>query len=205
MKNLLALIGSLILSGCSVMGIRSSAEPTYELLSETGDIQIRRYPPLLIAETVIDADYAQAGNIGFNRLAGFIFGGNLQKQQLAMTTPVFRENAGEQIPMTAPVLQEATDNKWTMAFVMPANYSLDTLPTPIDPQVAIKALPAKKVAVLRYSGSLNLEKINEKSRLLSAWIEQQHLTPLSAPRSAAYDPPWTLPALRRNEIHIDIE
>jgi hypothetical protein len=205
MKNPLALLGSLILTGCTVMGIRSSAEPQYQLLSERGDVQIRQYPPLLIAETVIDADYAQAGNIGFNRLAGYIFGGNQQKQQMAMTAPVFRENAGEQIAMTAPVLQQAVGNKWTMAFVMPAGYSLETLPTPIDPQVTIKVLPAKKVAVLRYSGSLNLEKINEKSQLLLAWIEQQQLTPLTAPRSAAYDPPWTLPALRRNEIHIDIE
>jgi len=205
MKNPLALLGSLILTGCTVMGIRSSAEPQYQLLSEQGDVQIRQYPPLLIAETLIDADYAQAGNIGFNRLAGYIFGGNQQKQQMAMTAPVFRENAVEQIPMTAPVLQQAVDNKWTMAFVMPAGYSLETLPTPIDPQVTIKALPAKKVAVLRYSGSLNLEKINEKSRLLMAWIEQQQLTALSAARSATYDPPWTLPALRRNEIHIDIE
>ncbi|WP_026604007.1 SOUL family heme-binding protein [Methylomonas sp. 11b] len=205
MKNPLALIGSLILTGCTVMGIRSSAEPQYQLLSEQGDVQIRQYPPLLIAETVIDADYAQAGNIGFNRLAGYIFGGNQQKQQMAMTAPVFRENAGEQIAMTAPVLQQAVGNKWTMAFVMPAGYSLETLPTPIDPQVTIKVLPAKKVAVLRYSGSLNLEKIHEKSQLLLAWIEQQQLTPLTAPRSAAYDPPWTLPALRRNEIHIDIE
>lgn len=187
------------------MGIRSSAEPEYQLLSESGEIQIRQYPPLLIAETVIDADYAQAGNIGFNRLVGYIFGGNQQKQQMAMTTPVFRESAGEQIAMTTPVSQQAVDNKWTMAFVMPSGYSLDTLPTPIDSQVTIKALPAKKVAVLRYSGSLTLEKINENSRQLQAWIEQQHLTPLSAPRSAAYDPPWTLPALRRNEIHIDIE
>jgi hypothetical protein len=187
------------------MGIRSSAEPQYQLLSEYGNVQIRQYPPLLIAETVIDAEYAQAGNIGFNRLAGYIFGGNQQKQQMAMTAPVFRENTGEQIAMTAPVLQQAVDNKWTMAFVMPAGYSLETLPTPVDPEVTIKALPTKKVAVLSYSGSLNLEKINEKSRLLMAWIEQQQLTPLSAPRSAAYDPPWTLPALRRNEIHIDIE
>lgn len=205
MKNPFAALLSVILTGCTVMGIRSSAEPQYQLLSERGDVQIRQYPPLLIAETVIDADYAQAGNIGFNRLAGYIFGGNQQKQQMAMTAPVFRENAGEQIAMTAPVLQQAVGNKWTMAFVMPAGYSLETLPTPIDPQVTIKVLPAKKVAVLRYSGSLNLEKINEKSQLLLAWIEQQQLTPLTAPRSAAYDPPWTLPALRRNEIHIDIE
>ncbi|PKD37781.1 heme-binding protein [Methylomonas sp. Kb3] len=205
MKNPLALLDSLILTGCTVMGIRSSAEPQYQLLSEQGDVQIRQYPPLLIAETVIDADYAEAGNIGFNRLAGYIFGGNQQKQQMAMTAPVFRENAGEHIAMTAPVLQQAVDNKWTMAFVMPDGYSLETLPTPIDPQVTIKALPTKKVAVLRYSGSLTLEKINEKSRLLMAWIEQQQLTALSAARSAAYDPPWTLPALRRNEIHIDIE
>ena len=91
-----------------------------------------------------------------------------------------------------------------MAFVMPAEYGLETLPEPIDPMVIIKPIASKKVAVLSYSGVLNVERIIEKSQALSAWLATNHYTPLSLARSAAYDPPWTIPALRRNEIHIDI-
>lgn len=186
------------------MGVRSSQEPNYQLLSDHGDIQIRAYPSLLVAETLIEADYAEAGNIGFKRLAGYIFGGNLQQQSMAMTVPVYREAVGAKIAMTAPVLQQMIDGKWTMAFVMPAGYELETLPTPLDPRVVLKSVPARKVAVLRYSGSLNLESIAQNSKRLSDWLARQGLKPLSSPRSAAYDPPWTIPALRRNEIHIDI-
>jgi len=204
MKKLFSSLISLILAGCTVMGVRSSQEPSYQVLSDHGDIQIRAYPALLVAETFMEADYARAGNIGFKRLAGYIFGGNLQKQSMAMTAPVFREAVGENIAMTAPVLQQRVDGKWMMAFVMPAGYDLATLPKPLDPEVVLKTMPARKVAVLRYSGPLNLESIGQNSQRLSEWLERQGLKPLSNPRSAAYDPPWTLPALRRNEIHIDI-
>ena len=91
-----------------------------------------------------------------------------------------------------------------MSFVMPADYSLSNLPKPLDDRIAIRTMPAKKVAVLRYSGELNPERIAEKTGLLQQWLTEHGIQPLSEPRSAAYDPPWTLAALRRNEIHIDI-
>jgi hypothetical protein len=205
MKNPITLLASLFLAGCTVMGIRSSEEAPYQLVLESGDIQIRQYQPVLIAETVIEASYAESGNIGFKRLAGYIFGDNVQKQKMAMTTPVLREATSENIAMTAPVLQQKVGNQWVMAFVMPSNYTLETLPEPLDAKVVIKQLPAKKVAVLRYSGSLTLEKIAENSKRLTEWLVQNNYQPLSPARSAAYDPPWTLPFLRRNEVHVDIQ
>jgi hypothetical protein len=205
MKNPTILLTSLFLAGCTVIGIRSSEEAPYQLVLESGDIQIRQYQPVLVAETVIDASYAESGNIGFKRLAGYIFGDNVQKQKMAMTTPVLREATSGNIAMTAPVLQQKVGNQWVMAFVMPSNYTLETLPEPLDARVVIKQLPAKKVAVLRYSGSLTLEAIAEKSKLLTEWLVQNHYQQLSPTRSAAYDPPWTLPFLRRNEAHVDIQ
>jgi hypothetical protein len=187
------------------MGIRSSEEPPFDLLAEQGDIQIRQYPSVLVAETVIEANYADSGSIGFKRLAGYIFGGNVQKQKMAMTAPVLREAASENIAMTAPVLQQQVGNHWVMTFVMPSNYTLETLPEPLDAKVIIKQLPAKKVAVLRYSGPLNMERITDKSQLLTDWLVQNHYKQCSPARSAAYDPPWTLPFLRRNEVHVDVE
>jgi effector-binding domain-containing protein len=187
------------------MGIRNSEEAPYSLLSEAGNIQIRLYPPVLVAETVIDASYEDSGSIGFNRLAGYIFGGNVQKEKMAMTAPVLRESASENIAMTAPVMQQKKGEQWVMTFVMPSSYTLETLPTPLDDKVVIKQMPAKKVAVLTYSGSLNQESITENSKVLLEWLAQNHFKALSASRSAAFDPPWTLPILRRNEVHVDVE
>ena len=205
MKKLITLLSGIFLTGCSVMGIRTSKEPDFRIVADHGAVQIRYYPELLVAETLVNADYGEAGRIGFNRLANFIFGGNVQQQSMAMTTPVYRDAVGENIAMTAPVLQEAKNERWSMQFVMPSQYTLETLPTPLDETVKIKIVPARKVAVLTYSGSLNAERITEKSAELSDWLVSHALRPLSSARSAAYDPPWTLPALRRNEIHIDIE
>ncbi|MGZ8190984.1 MAG: SOUL family heme-binding protein [Methylococcaceae bacterium] len=92
-----------------------------------------------------------------------------------------------------------------MAFVLSQDYSVSTAPVPLDPAVIIKELPGKKTAVIRYSGSLSEQGIEEKSEELINWLTKQSYKAISPPRSAAYDPPWTLPFLRRNEVHIDIE
>lgn len=205
MKNVFSLLSGLWLAGCSVMGIRNTPEPQYQVLLQDGEFEIRGYPSLLVAETLVAANYQEAGRIGFNRLAGYIFGGNTAQHSMAMTTPVIREAQSEEIAMTAPVLQQTEGGQWRMAFVMPDGYRLDTLPTPLDGDVVLKQLPAKKVAVLQYSGSLNENAIASNSQKLLDWLGQQSLTPISPTRSAAYDPPWTLPMQRRNEIHVDIE
>ena len=97
------------------------------------------------------------------------------------------------------------NNKWIMPFVMPCRFDLTTLPESFDPLVIIQSIPARKVATLRYADSINQQRISEYSQILLAWLDEQHIEYLSSPRSAAYDPPWTIPSLRRNEIHIDIE
>ncbi len=205
MKKLFSLFSGLWLAGCSVMGFRHTPEPQYQIVSQEREFEIRSYPSLLVAETVVAADYSEAGSIGFKRLAGYIFGGNTSKENMAMTTPVIREAEGEEIAMTAPVLQQTEGRQWRMSFVMPAGYQLDTLPSPLDTHIMLKELPAKKVAVLRYSGSLNESAIATNSQKLLDWLSQRALKPISPTRSAAYDPPWTIPMLRRNEIHVDIE
>lgn len=165
-------------------------EPSYQLIFREGDFEIRAYPPLLLAETLIAADYRQAGGIGFQRLAGYIFGGNSRQENMAMTTPVLRQSEGVQ---------------WKMSFVMPQDYSLDKLPLPLDTTIALKQEAEKKIAVLRYSGSLDEKSIASHSQKLLNWLTKQSLKAISPTRSAAYDPPWTIPMLRRNEIHVDIE
>ena len=205
MKKIVSLLSGLWLAGCSVMGIRNAPEPEYQVLLRDGEFEIRTYPSLWVAETLVDANYTEAGSVGFKRLAGYIFGGNTRREQMAMTTPVIREADGEEIAMTAPVLQQTEGRQWRMAFVMPASYSLETLPIPLDADISLKQLPAKKVAVLQYSGALSEGVIARNSQKLLDWLTQRSLKPLSPTRSAAYDPPWTIPILRRNEIHVDLE
>lgn len=205
MKKIASILASLWLAACSIVGAGNTPEPKYQVLAKQGEFEIRSYPPLLLAETVVTGDYRNAGSIAFKRLAAYIFGANTSNQKMAMTTPVLREANSEKIAMTAPVLQQPEGQEWRMTFIMPEGYRLETLPRPNDPGVVLKEQAARKVAVLSYKGSLDEKAIADHSQQLLNWLRQQSLKPLSAPRSAAYDPPWTLPMFRRNEIQVDIE
>lgn len=205
LKSFTNVVAGIFLAGCSIVGVRNSAEAGYTVIEQHGDIEIRQYAPMLMAETLVQADYSDSGSIGFKRLAGFIFGNNRSREKIAMTAPVYRQQEGEKIAMTAPVLQQESAGGWRMAFVMPAEYTPESLPLPLDPLIEIRQVTGKKVAVIRYSGSLSADIIQQKAEALSQWLTQQGIKMLSPARSAAYDPPWTIPALRRNEVHIDIE
>ncbi len=205
MKKLITVLTTIFLTGCSVFGIRTADQPTYQVLNDDGHIQIRHYPALVVAETEIMADYKNSSNQGFQRLADYIFGNNQKQQKMAMTAPVIQEQQTETLAMTAPVFQQKSGDVWLMAFVLPKGYSVLTAPVPNDQAVIIKELPEKKVAVIQYTGSLCEAGIEENAETLKSWLTQQGYKALSPSRSAAYDPPWTLPFLRRNEVHIDIE
>ena len=202
-----ALIGLLgiLATGCSVFGIRTFETSGCEVVLKDGRFEIRQYPDALVAETVVDAEYSKAGSVAFRRLAGYIFGGNKSRAQISMTTPVIQQKASERIAMTAPVMQEKSGRGWRMTFVLPAKYTMETVPEPVDTQVVIRKETGRKVAVIRYSGWLSEASMESNTDKLKGWIEQKGYKATSPPRLAAYDPPWTVPFLRRNEVHIDIE
>ena len=199
------LMTSLMLAGCSVLGKRTANEPPYKVLSQDGEIEIRQYGEMIVAETVVEGSYGQTSGAAFSRLAGYIFGKNRAKQKLAMTAPVLQEPVSEKISMTAPVIQEKKGNAWVMSIVMPEGYRLETLPVPLDDAVKLRMLPGKKVGVIRYSGLHSEHNLRNFAEKLTGWLEKNGNRVLSGARSASYDPPWTLPFLRRNEVHIDIE
>lgn len=210
MNRALLLSGcALLLSGCTVFGAAAAEEPAFEVVSEDGRFEVREYGELLVAQTEVAGTYDESSGAAFRRLANFIFGDNQSREEVAMTAPVLRERSagesGETIAMTAPVLQEASGDAWIMTFVMPSEYTLETLPRPTDSAVEIRTVPSKRVAVVEFSGLMNKKRFDRYSAELSAWIEENGLTAVSKPRSAGYSPPWTLPPLRRNEVHIDVE
>ncbi len=201
----LLLMTSLMLAVCSVLGKRTANEPPYKVISEEGDIEIRQYGEMIVAETVVEGSYGQTSGAAFSRLAGYIFGKNRAKQKISMTAPVLQEPASEKISMTAPVIQEKKGTAWVMSFVMPEGSTLEALPIPLDTAVKLRLVQGKKVAVIRYSGLHSENNLRNYAETLTLWLEKKGLRVLSGPRTASYDPPWTIPFLRRNEVHIDIE
>ena len=193
--------------GCSVFGVRSIDEPNYTLLeTDKGQsVEIRHYDEYLVAETLVDSNYKQAGSIGFRRLFRFISGDNTAQQSIAMTAPVERYETGEKIAMTAPVFREQDNKQWAISFVMPKKYNAATVPQPTDPTVRVKTVPERNVAVIRFRGRMNEEISQRYVERLNAWCAEHGYRVVSEPRLAGYDPPFTVPLLRRNEIHIDVE
>ena len=181
-------------------------EPAYRVVQSDGAIELRLYEPMLVAEVVRSGSRRAAINAGFRELASFIFGANLPRDKIAMTAPVIQAPAeGETIAMTAPVKQSrAAGGAWRVRFVMPAGYTLETLPRPISPDVRIIEEPRRTMAVIKFSGDPGEERLRDKTEALRAYIGAQGLAPKGDPVYAFYDPPWTLPFMRRNEVMIEV-
>ena len=176
-------------------------EPKFNLIEKEGSFEIRLYAPKMIAEVVVTGNLQESSNKGFRSIADYIFGNNTAAS-----------GTQEKISMTAPVVMKAettstkeANNGWRMYFVMPSQYSYLSIPKPNNPNVSLREIGEKKVAVLRFSGLVNEEKIAKKTRELTQWMVSKNLRPLSDPELARYNPPWTLPFLRRNEILIEVE
>ena len=207
-KALACLVTLVLSTGCSVLGVNSVEEASYRLLEKEEKFELREYEPLVAAQTAVEADFREAGSIAFRRLFDYISGNNESQQRVAMTAPVVAE-AGEKIDMTAPVMVESVGgepdgNSWRYRFVLPKDYTIETAPTPLDGAVTIESVPQRTVAVIRFSGLVSREDVEEKAEELGRWMKANNLEPASAPRWAGYNPPWTLPFLRRNEVMIDV-
>ena len=203
--GVMSLLGTVFLSACSVVGIRAGTEePHYDVVERVGDAELRAYAPWLAAETVVSGSAEAARGEGFRRLAGYIFGGNAGGSRIAMTAPVAQADAGagQRIEMTAPVAQAPVGAGWSIRFFLPADIA--DPPAPRDARVRIVTVPGETVAVLRFSGVASDGAIAaQRTRLLGllapgAWV------PSGPPVTWFYDPPWTLPPLRRNEVAVPV-
>jgi hypothetical protein len=204
MQKMAAVLSALMLTGCSVVGIRSGTEePKYEVVGSIGPVEIRHYGPRIAAETVIADDEYSARSAGFRRIAGYIFGGNRSSTKIAMTAPVAQSS--ETIAMTAPVAQsQDASGRWVVRFFMPASYTMASLPTPTDPAVRLVDVPGETMAVLRFSGFGSVGAMDEHRADLLKALAGSKWTPSGVPVAWYYDPPWTLPFLRRNEVAVAV-
>lgn len=212
------LTSTLLLSGAAM----ATEEPKYTVLKQTEDFELRRYESQLVAQTWVSGDQDAASRAGFKILADYIFGNNTtpsgESSKISMTAPVAmqfeakqsatKKNGGSQkIAMTAPVSikqehQQQNDSKWRVQFTMPSQYSMQTLPKPNNPNIEIIEVPPQTYGVIKFSGLAGAEKVAAKTAELQSWMQMQKLNIIGTPELARYNPPWTLPFMRRNEVMI---
>lgn len=206
MKWIAAVIGVVILVaalGVAVLGGGTVAydSPAYRVIETLGDIEIREYEPYLVAETSVDGGLESAGNQGFRILAKYIFGDNRGSQKIAMTAPVSQAKAeGTKIAMTAPVTQKKEGDRYKVQFMMPSEYSLEQLPEPNDSRIALREIPARRFAAIRYSGTWSKRNYQKNLDLLLGTLREAGYEPSGEPIWARYDAPFKPWFLRRNEI-----
>jgi hypothetical protein len=191
----------------AIVGIRvGTEEPAHTSERLTHAVEIRRYQLRIAAETTVEGDEEQARREGFRRLAGYIFGGNHGSSKIAMTAPVSQASAsGWKIAMTAPVSQSGNDERgWVIRFFMPSKWTMATLPEPNDGRVRLVEVPAEAVAVLRFSGVGSQDAVSGRSAELAEALRAAEVETLGEPVAWFYDPPWTLPFRRRNEVVVPI-
>jgi hypothetical protein len=180
-------------------------EPDFILASKANQYEIRKYGPIVVAETKFESDFEEAGNKAFRILAGYIFGDNKSKTKIAMTAPVNQVVASEKIAMTAPVTQSKGASGFLVQFTMPKKYTIDTLPAPNDARVQLRQMPARKVAVFTYSGSWSESRYAKKLGIFKENLKKDNIETVGEPVLARYNSPFQLWFLRRNEIWIEVK
>jgi hypothetical protein len=175
-------------------------QPEYCVEASEGPIEIRAYGPMIAAEAEVKGGRRTAIAEGFRLIAAYIFGANRSNAKIEMTAPVQQESLAE----SGPASQRSDDRIWTVRFIMPKKWMLESLPVPSDSRVSLVPLAAKRMAVIRFSGSADDGLIQAKTAELQRYISEHELTPVKGPLLAFYNPPWTLPLFRRNEVMFEL-
>lgn len=200
MKAMIGALALLVLTGCATAGVE---EPAFSVVSADSDFEVRDYAAVITAETTASGEPVEARYQGFMLLADYIFAKDRDGGKIAMTAPV-TQTPREKIAMTAPVSQQNAGDGWTISFTMPAGYTMDNLPRPVDPAVRLVEYPARRMAVVKFSGLAGEARMQAKQRELLDRVASAGLSPIGEPAFAFYDPPWTLPFLRRNEVMVEV-
>jgi len=179
-------------------------EPKYTVVREYDGFEIREYAPYLVAEVTVPGPAEEAGNQGFRILAAYIFGKNRGERKISMTAPVAQAPAPTKIEMTAPVTQAAASDGYIVQFTMPSEYTLETLPEPLDPRVKLKEVPGGRFAVIRYSGTWSERNYKEHLEKLQRGVDAAGLHTTGSPIYSRYNAPFVPWFMRRNEIWLKL-
>jgi hypothetical protein len=206
MNRLLIILLAVSIGGCAT----AIEEPHYDIKRKYKDFELRRYRPYIVAETVVKGDFSEAGNKAFRILFDYISGKNRIKEEIQMTSPVNQApavTAGEKIAMTAPVTQSPQgkrENFYRISFVMPSQYTMETIPQPVDSRIRLRLIDGKLMAARIYSGSWSEERYRKNEATLLSAVKAVGFSTIAPPVFARYNSPFTLWFLRRNEVLIEV-
>ncbi len=184
-------------------------EAPYRTIESYEDFEIREYQSFIVAEVIVTEGFGKAGNSAFRILFDYISGNNVPSQNISMTAPVSQKSVqGQKIEMTTPVLQVPSDsglNEHRFSFVMPSEYTLETLPSPNNENITIREVPSRMAAARQFSGSWSQSNFNKNKTVLMQNLAARKIKIMGEPEYARYNSPFTLWFLRRNEVIVDIE
>jgi hypothetical protein len=194
-----------VLSGGLSMTANAAEEAAHTVIVSDGAIELRRYDPMIVAEVSVTGSRDSAGNRAFQPLFQYISGANVDRSAIDMTTPVTRER-GTKIAMTAPVTQEAgEDGSWRVAFVMPREWTMETLPAPVNPAITLRTVPGRDIAAIRFSGYARVTNEDAAEEALREWLRSRDYTVVGEPVYAGYDAPFVPGPFRRNEVLLEVQ
>ena len=205
MKKLVALPLFVLVQGCTLFGVVTVDEPDYKVVVSEEEFEIREYGELLLVETQVDGSYPEAQDKAFRRLFKYISGENKPKTKISMTAPVILSDVDAEVAGELPFISEKTNDGWRMSFVLPDTFTSDNAPKPTSEFVVLRKVPKKQVATVTFTGRWTIANFKEHSDALQDWLDKKDFKAASVARGAAYNPPWAIPFLRRNEIHIEID
>ncbi|MDJ0958094.1 MAG: heme-binding protein [Arenicellales bacterium] len=208
------LLIALVLGSASIATMEDTMayeELRYKLVEKTDAFELRDYEPHIVAEVRVQDRFDNVGDQAFKILFDYISGKNTSKQNISMTIPVTQQpdvKNGERIAMTTPVLQTPESESgmdYVFSFVMPSEYTMETIPAPIDPRIKIKSLPGRLMAVHRYSGGWSEGNYRKHEAILIDAIRERGLSIEGNPIYARYNSPFSLWFLRRNEVLVEVK
>ncbi|MGB5485841.1 MAG: heme-binding protein [Lysobacterales bacterium] len=203
MKNVGIILVAIVFT-LLVENVMAVEEAKYTVSMKQDDLEIREYEASIVAEVVVNDDFEDASGAAFRKLFNYISGDNTGRNKIAMTAPVTQKAEPEKIAMTSPVGQRKADQGWAVSFMMPAFYTMDTIPLPDDPNIVLREIPAHRAAAIRYSGRWSEKSYKKHLSSLLEWMASENLLAVGEPVWARYNAPFTPWFMRRNEILIPI-
>ncbi len=198
------MVTAMSVAACSVVGGKAAEEPAFRVVIEDGDFQVRDYDAYAVAEVVVPRDFDGTSRVGFRWLVRYISGANEGKRKIEMTAPVLLSPGGDSGEANGRRLAGDDIRSWSMAFVLPEGYTKETAPVPTNAMVKIRDVAPRRVASVRFSGLLRDKAAEEHRRKLAAWLDERGLEHEGDWWVAGYNPPWTIPQLRRNEVLVSL-
>ena len=192
------------LGACSVVGGKAAPEPSHRVVLKDDKIEVREYEGHAVAWTTVPGTFDEAVGTGFRRLFKYITGSNRRGSEIEMTAPVLTE-PGRRTAEAAPSrLAGAGIEGWSTGFILPPVYTRETAPPPANSDIVVVDVERFCAASIRFSGPLDEEAAENARRELQRWIAARGLGHAGDWKAAGYNPPWTIPAFRRNEVLVTL-